>query len=71
MCLQAKCYDVINSRYFPTAITCFILFNTVVLMTSWATEPGKWYTGLNALDTIFVAVYIAEVAAKYLAYGPR
>ena len=68
---QGLCYDVVNWRHFPRVVVGVVLFNTAVQMSSWASEPGRWYTGLNAFDVIFVAVYVAELAAKYLAAGPR
>ncbi len=62
---------MVHWRHFPRVVVGVVLFNTAVQMTSWASEPGRWYTGLNAFDAIFVAVYVAELAAKYLSAGPR
>ena len=41
-----------------------ICINTGIQMASYGPEPDSWFRAMNAIDTIFVALYTIELALK-------
>ena len=45
---------MIHWRHFPALVVAVVLLNTAFQMTSWASEPAGWHTGLEVTGHDFM-----------------
>lgn len=68
--IRMKAFELIKKPWFDQVITGTILFNVIVMSANYFPEPDGWSTALEVLNSLCLAIFTAEMAAKVIGLGP-
>jgi voltage-gated sodium channel len=70
--LVGACGRIARARWFQMTIIGVIIANAVTIgLETYASVEERWGDQLDALDTVFLAIFVVEIAIRIVAHGRR
>jgi voltage-gated sodium channel len=70
--LVGTCGRIARARWFQMTIIGVIIANAVTIgLETYDSIEGRWGEQLDALDTVFLAIFVVEIAIRIVAHGRR